>query len=383
MAAILDITEPTADVAENGPCRPQQAPMRIMHVVSSLNVGGMEQFVLRLAAAQRAQGHETLILALRGGPLTGEAARLNQTVVVLGGKSKALRALRGMAAIMRFRAEVVHAHNPSSLHYAALGKRLAGTRVIMTYHGQGLGDAREPTQHERRVTDAFVAVSQDAAKQGILRAACDNLHVIPNGIAAAQPRRSRFDVREELHIAPNQLVAVIIARIDRLKGHADLLDAIACLRNAANCPLLLVAGDGAERPRMETLAHELGLTERHVRFLGFRTDVPDLLAASDLFVLPSLTEGLPLSVLEAMSHGLPVIATPVGGIPELVTDGEHGLLVPVNHPDALAEAIGKLAGDSALRCTLGGAARAHVAAAFSFDAMMRRYEHLYHSVLKR
>jgi glycosyltransferase involved in cell wall biosynthesis len=115
--------------------------------------------------------------------------------------------------------------------------------------------------------------------------------------------------------------------------------------------------------------------------LGSRSDVDRFLEAADFFVLPSDTEGLPLSVLEAMAHRLPVVATPVGGIPEIVTDGESGLLVPVNEPEALSSAIARLAQDPSLRHSLGEASFRAARDRFSFDAMARQYEALYYRLL--
>jgi glycosyltransferase involved in cell wall biosynthesis len=140
---------------------------------------------------------------------------------------------------------------------------------------------------------------------------------------------------------------------------------------------LLIAGDGAKRPEYEALTRELGLTDEWVRFLGFRSDAPDLLGAADLFLLPSLTEGLPLSVLEAMTHGLPVIATPVGGVPEVVLPGRTGVLVPVEDVEALAGAIATMIQDRATRARLGEAGRERARGEFSFSRMVARYDALY------
>jgi glycosyltransferase involved in cell wall biosynthesis len=114
-----------------------------------------------------------------------------------------------------------------------------------------------------------------------------------------------------------------------------------------------------------------------VRFLGFRDDVPDLLAAADFFLLPSRMEGMPLSVLEAMSHALPVIATPVGGVPEVITEGEHGYFVPVDDPMVLSAAIARLVAEPALGRRFGAAAQERVGRQFTFDAMLDRYAVLY------
>jgi glycosyltransferase involved in cell wall biosynthesis len=144
---------------------------------------------------------------------------------------------------------------------------------------------------------------------------------------------------------------------------------------------LLIAGDGEERDRLRSRARNLGLDPARIRFLGHRDDVPDLLGACDLFVLPSHTEGLPLSVLEAMSHGLPVVATAVGGVPEAL--GDTGLLAPARDAGALAERMERLARAPELRRRLGDAARRRALEEFSFASMAARYEALYRALLRR
>jgi glycosyltransferase involved in cell wall biosynthesis len=144
---------------------------------------------------------------------------------------------------------------------------------------------------------------------------------------------------------------------------------------------MLIVGDGPERTSIEGLAHQLELGPDRLRLLGYRSDISELLSASDFFVLPSLAEGLPLSMLEAMAQALPVVATPVGGIPEVITDGLNGRLVPVNQPETLAKVLAELIRDPALRRSLGSTALRHVQDRFSFERMAQRYEALYRSLL--
>ncbi|HTE20280.1 MAG TPA: glycosyltransferase [Armatimonadota bacterium] len=351
-------------------------PLRIVHVVSSLLVGGMEQFVLRLAAEQQGQGHQVTVVGLRGGPLQEEARRLRLEVTTFDEGRKVSRIARGIACMARVRPHIAHAHNPAALPYALLARLSHQTRVVMTRHGQ-LADWT-PSPIEQRYTDAIVAVSEAAA--AALRAKRPDvrkLSVILNGVHLSAAARSRSDVRAELGLGEG-LVGIIVARLDRLKGHASLLQALALLRKRDIPLTMLVAGDGPERANLEDLAAQLQLDRESVRFLGYRSDVPDLLGASDFFVLPSLTEGLPLSVLEAMAHGLPVVATPVGGIPELVTDGEQGTLIPVDEPVALSQAIAALATVPGQRARQGEAARRRAREQFSFESMTRKYEDLYY-----
>lgn len=349
--------------------------LRIVHTVSSLKVGGMEQFVVQIADAQQRRGHQATILALQGGPLLAQAQDLGLHVRVLGGAHKIPRVLKGLFALQRLRPDIIHAHNPTSLHYAILGKRLSHARLVLTRHGQakeGIKASQWP------YLDAVIAVS--AATSEVMRkdsgAQAQKIQVLHNGIQPSPQARSRAEIRAELGVDKN-VVGIIVARIDGLKGHETLIRALASLPEGDPPVTLLIVGDGAKRVELESLAQQLGLGPERVRFLGFRADVPDLLAASDLFVLPSLTEGLPLSVLEAMVHRLPIVATPVGGIPELVPDDRHGILVPVNDVAALAQAISQVASDPPLRAAMGEAVYRRAMEVFSFDAMVGKYDDLY------
>ena len=357
----------------------QGLKLRVMHVLSSLQVGGMEHFVLRIALHQQKAGVHSEILAVRGGPLVSEAREQGLRVHVLDAPHRMGRTAAALFHMVRAQPRIVHVHNESSLHYALLGKRVTRAKLVLTHHGRGHGCHRTPSRAERRLTDAVVAVSQGAARQLTDPDVIKKLTVIHNGVELQRPVRAREQVRADLGLT-HQVVGIIVARVDGLKGHDTLLRALALLpRTASVC--VIAAGDGSKRSETELLARELGLNSDRFRILGFRPDVPDLLAAADFFVLPSLTEGLPLSVLEAMSHGLPVIATPVGGVPELVQDGVEGELIPVEDAPALAAAIARSAGSPTRRRLLGDAARHHVADNFSMLRMISDYDALYRRLL--
>ncbi|KYF96441.1 glycosyltransferase [Sorangium cellulosum] len=365
--------------------------LRIVHVVSSLNGGGMEHFVLRLAEAQRRHGHDASILALRGGPLADLARQRALPATVLGGRLPA-RAAQAALAFARARPHVIHAHNPTALHYATVGKLLTRARLVFTDHAQTRGIIRVPSRFEWRATDAVVGCSQDTADKSGAVGVAGNISVIHNGIDITPARRTREEVRAELGFGadppPAQspepagpsggvFVGIMPAAFHPVKAHDVLLRALARLRDRGVAVTVLIVGDGDERDRIHGLARELAIHGKEARFLGFRKDVPDLLLAADFFVLPSRDEGLPLAVLEAMARSLPVVVTPVGGVPEVVRSEEHGLLVPVDDPDALAAAIERLARDPALRRRLGEAGHARVRDDFSFEKMTRKYEQLY------
>lgn len=358
----------------------ERGSLKIVHVVSSLMSGGMEEFALRLAAAQRVCGDDAHILALRPGPLSLRAEQMGVPYAVLGGRSKWIRASRYAWKMASTAPDVIHAHNETSLHYAVLGKRVTGARVVMTDHGQPQHAVRTATEREHCLTDAVVAVSAATAA----RRADDGGRaplVIRNGIAV--PLQTRECPSREGLAADDACVAVIVARMDGRKGHDDLLQALAILKTQGTSLTAWMVGDGAERPDLESLAARLSLTSDHVRFLGYRSDVSSLLAMADFFVLPSLSEGLPMSILEAMAAGLPTVATPVGGIPELIASGVHGIHVPVHDPAALAVAMAELAGNEPLRKQMGRCAYARVRAEFSFDDVVSRYKALYAHVVDR
>lgn len=203
--------------------------------------------------------------------------------------------------------------------------------------------------------------------------------VIRNGLPHRPAARTRIAVREDLGLTASQLVALTAARFTAQKDHATLIEAIpSTLRETPDLSFVF-AGGGQLRDACEERAAALGVAHA-TTFLGMRVDVPDLLAAVDLFVLPSRFEGLPLAVIEAMAAGLPVVATRVGGTDELVLDGVTGLLVPPGNAGALARAITELCRDPARAKAAGDAGRARYAAEFTAIWMASETARLYRSL---
>jgi len=182
---------------------------------------------------------------------------------------------------------------------------------------------------------------------------------VRHGVDASRyclPREVRLAVRKTLGIGTEENLLVFVGRLDSHKGLDVLLEALCRLRQAAPHCRCLVVGDGPMRGELSAFAAETGLSSK-VMFVGFQDDVRPYLAAADIFVLPSRTEGLPFTLLEAMSSGLACIATDVGGVREVVSDGEDGLIVPPESPTALGEAIHRLLSDANLRSIFGKRAR--------------------------
>jgi glycosyltransferase involved in cell wall biosynthesis len=203
------------------------------------------------------------------------------------------------------------------------------------------------------------------------------LSLIRNGIDPHRFRVAR-DQRLRIALAGNSAAPAVLtaARLTQQKALGVLLAAAALVPDAT----FLLAGEGPERPALEAMAAELGISSR-VRFLGARHDIAELLALSDLFVLPSLAEGLPISVLEAMASARPVVATRIGGTDEVVVEGETGLLVPAGDAEALSAAIRRVLGDPGLARRLGEAGRARVHQEFSLSGMIAAVDAAYRQTL--
>jgi glycosyltransferase involved in cell wall biosynthesis len=356
-------------------------PLRVALMIECDGPGGAELMMLDLATELRARGHAVLPVNLANG--TGwlgdrfRAAGFAPTTFDLH-RAIDFPAVRQLTSILRdFRADIVHSHEFTMAIYGAAAARRAGARHVITMHG-GLYYSlkwrrRAALRWAVRRSDALVGVS--AATAGALRHYLGDarVHVIPNGIPLRTGARDR--VRRELAIAPGELLIVSVGNLYPVKGHAVLVDALATLRERSGWRLA-IAGRGEEEPRLRAQAAAAGIGDR-IHLLGFRDDIADVLAAGDLFAMPSLSEGLPLALVEAMSFGLPVVVSRVGGVPEVVTDGVEGLLVPPSDSAALAAAIRSLLDDTALRRRQGDAARTRALRDFAIGTMVDRYERLY------
>lgn len=324
--------------------------LRIVHLCTPARVGGLERVVQALARAQSEQGHEVTILAVAGAvedataffaPLEG--APLRTVPMVFGARAyrEERRAVRDRLAALA--PDVVHTHGYRADLLHGGPTRRAGIATVSTVHGSsrmgGLSHFFEWLQlRALRRFDAVVPVSGPLERT--LRAvgvAPDRLHLIPNAVSAQMVALGRAEARERLGL-PADATRVFgwVGRLVPVKGADVFLRALAKL--PAGSGIGSIVGDGPDRPAMEALAGELGLAER-VRFHGEVDDAAAFLSAFDAFVLSSRSEGTPIVVLEAMRAALPVIATAVGGVPDLVDDPRTGWLVPAESPDALAAAM--------------------------------------------
>jgi len=368
-------------------------PRTVIHFSDSAAFGGTERALLQLLAGlDRARWRPVLYHAAVPGArqLADEASSLGVPTRAVPAVERPLRgvaSLPGLARTMRReRAAVFHAHQTWSLscRYGIVAAALAGVPARVASAQLFLEMPKLvgiDLQHAllTRCLHRHVAVSRFVA--GRLRDRFgvpeSRIVVIPN---AAEPRALvDADPRLRIEVAGNAQapLALTVARLDAQKGIAHLVEAAAMVPDV----IFAIAGDGPDRPALEARAAALGLASR-VRFLGHRRDVPALLAVADLFVLPSLYEGLPLSVLEAMAAGVPVVATAIGGTNELVSSATGTLVSPAD-PRALAEGIRALLADRDGAALRAAAARDLVRTTHSTDAMVASVSALYESLLSR
>lgn len=367
--------------------------MKIAHLITTLDVGGAEKHLLWLGAAQVARGHEVHVIWLKGqgslGPAFLDAGMLVHHVSMQRG-AEVLAAVGALRRLLRELApDLVHTH---LLKADALGAWVAPRAGVPGLVSSKHNDERALLSKlvgwvhgllTRRV-DRVIALSDHVA-----RFVAQHGHVSPRKITriyygvdaeALLPSRSRQEVREQLGLADDVPVLVCVGRLAPQKDHPNLLAALARLPERVT--LLVVGGDpfGDGVARLSALAEQLGVAGR-TRMLGIRHDVPDLLAASDLFVLPSLWEGLGLVFLEAMAVKLPIVASNISAIPEVVDDGVSGWLVPPGDPVALAGAIESALNDNDDRLARGLAGYMRLLERFALPAMVDSTLELYAQVL--
>ncbi|MGP1667713.1 MAG: glycosyltransferase, partial [Rhodanobacter sp.] len=338
--------------------------MNITHVVESLNRGGLERVVIDLVRAQQEAGdHCQVVCLFEPGSLAPELAVLGVPVKNCGKRRGLdLRAvLRARRFIREHQTEVLHTHNAISHYYAVLASLGLSLRyVINTRHGMGAtrAVAKRNSRHanERgsrlewlygkamRYTDTVATVCEMARKEFAQRSdiPASKLVAVPNGIRLDKFLPTSAAARQQLATtlglpAETRLLG-LVGRLTWAKDHATLIRAFAIVHEQMPDTALILIGDGPLKCSLVDQAAAAGLVDR-VLLLGDRSDIPALLGAMDLFVMSSVTEGYSVALLEACAAGLPIVATRVGGNPEIVRDRINGILVPERSPDALAAAM--------------------------------------------
>lgn len=352
--------------------------MKIIHVVYSLEMGGAEILVAQLCRLQREHGHDASVIAYSNLGSVGERLLAEGfSILVLGESSFPLTFLRFVSAFRRLRPDAVHCHNPAPTLQAAIPARLTGTRSILsTRHSL----VAPPYNLKEEKTFNFAARFCNWVV-GICDATCENLRGTPgahrgkivriyNGVDPVPP------VSVESCPDKRGFTLLFVGRLAAIKDLSTLIRAAAIAIECVPDLHLWVVGDGAERSRLESLVAELGIGE-NVTFWGERLDVAGFFRAADLYCMSSVSEGLPMSLLQAMSVGIPAVVTDVGGMAEVVKNSDAGLTTPVGNPGAMADAIVELASDPDRRRSLAENARNAYQRDFTLERMDASYMELY------
>ncbi|MGQ9888472.1 MAG: glycosyltransferase [Aggregatilineales bacterium] len=374
--------------------------MTIVHVMKMTGVAGAENHLLLLTAGLRARGLQAQVVMLvePGNPVQAfrdaaavESIPTHPLVIQADVDPTLLPRLRRTLRMMR--PCVVHTHLLHADVYGIPAARLAGVPVVVTSrHNDNAFRRRSAFRQLNRAlwagVDAGVAISESIRRFAVEveGAPPAKMRTIPYGIALERLQPTdlaalRDSVRAELEAAPDELLVGMACRLVEQKGVQYGIRAFASLRDRF-AARLVIAGDGPLRAGLEAEARACGVANR-ARFLGWRDDVPRLLAGFDVLLMPSLWEGFGLVILEAMSRRVPVIASRVSAIPEIVADGETGLLVPPRDADALAAALALLLSDYALRRHMGLLAEDRLETHFSAGRMVSQTVALYKELLQR
>jgi glycosyltransferase involved in cell wall biosynthesis len=379
-------------------------------VIARLNMGGPALHVAYLASGLREHGYDTTLVA--GSLARGEdsmefvADELGVKVERLPGLRRDISPIRDVFAVFRLaqlikreRPTILHTHTAKAGAVGRLAALVSGDArppiVVHTFHGHVLRGYFGPLRTlgfrllERwlaRGTDALVAVSpevrDDLVRLGV--APREKFTVVRLGIELEERlgggRNGRDETRRVLGIAPERFTVGWIGRMTGVKRTGDVLLAFKELRERGVDALLCMVGDGPEREQVEQRAHDLGIM-RDTLFLGYQEDVAPYYSAFDAMILPSGNEGTPVSAMESLAAGRPVVATRVGGVPDVVRDGEDGFLVELGDVPELASALARLADDPELRTRMGEAGRARVLPRYAVQRLVDDVDRLYRSLL--
>ncbi|MHB8095867.1 MAG: glycosyltransferase family 4 protein [Candidatus Aminicenantales bacterium] len=370
---------------------------RVLEMIDRPFLGGGQVTLLTLAGGLARERFEIFAASEPGGPLAEELGKLGVPHVPISlRKSSGLRAVAAIAAVLKEnRIDVLHTHGGIAGLYGRWAATKAGTpAVVHTIHGIHYLHYRNPLARrafivlERRlsrITDAVIFVSEADLEQGrrLKLAPPEKTHLIRNGVDPAIPAVASDlgKKREELGALGKPLV-VAVSRLHRQKGVAYLLKAVPFISRELPAAKVAIAGGGPLQEAMAAEIRRLGIGDAAL-LLGERADAREILAAADVFVLPSLWEGLPYVLVEAAALGMPIVATDIEGVREVIRSGATGILVPAKNPAALAAAVILLLGDRDLAHKLGENARREIPGRFSVGRMIAETGSLYEEVLRK
>jgi glycosyltransferase involved in cell wall biosynthesis len=371
--------------------------MRLLHIQKVKGIGGSERHLLELLPALAARGHDVRMLVLAAGdcrrfadPLSARGVDVVSVPTGVDVDPRPTLAVR--KEIRSFAPDLVHTHLIHANVHGQLGARRNHVPAVTTAHNVDPRLRRTPILQVARRAGA--AAARTIAISEHVRAFLEELRiprpgttrVVQYGIEAEGRRLDAFvrsEARRRYRIAADDVVVTIVARLIEGKGHVALLEAFGSVRSEVPELRLFVAGDGPLRASLE--AHAARFPAGTVRFVGFLDDPRDLIGASDVLAFPTepaLGEGFGLSALEAMAAAVPVVASDVGALPEIVADGQTGLIFPGGRAEELARALGRLARDPRERARLGEAGATRARSRFSVDAMVNGTLAVYEEALR-
>lgn len=367
---------------------------RVLETIRQGKIGGGESHVLDLVASLDKTAFEPIVLSFTEGPMITALQKMNIPAFVI--ESEKAFDISVWKKVKKFmedqRIDIVHVHGTRANTNVLWAARRLGLPVVYTIHGWSFHDGLHPLAKRLRIaaekfitrkTQVNICVSESNRQTGIKALKGFSGIVVRNGINLQKfnPNAQYPDLRAEYGIPEDKLLVCFIARMTYQKDPVGMIRGFAAVLQQAPQLHLLMIGDGELMSAVKDAAASAGI-EKQVTFAGFRQDVPAVLHAADIYCLPSLWEGFPIGVLEAMAMGKAVIASDVDGTKEAVTDGENGLLVPSGNPEALAAAIVKVAHDDVLRARLQDNAKAAIAANFNVAGMTEKIAAVYQQLCK-
>lgn len=369
--------------------------MKLIHTLSAFDVFGPEKTVLNECAVLAREGWDAEVVNFwntEDTPIAAKAAArgVPYTCIVSDGKfdPSAIRALQ--RRIQEQGRPLVHSHGYKADLYSLLAARRAGTPVVTTVHGWTSENFKVRLYEKLqaalwRFFDRVYCVSESycavARRSGV---PARKVILVPNGIVASYNTdpspQARARARQDLGLDEGEVAVAIVGRLGIEKGHELFLNSAAEVLKRHPMARFLIIGEGVERAAIEAQVAELGLQSR-VQLLGHRDDMPVLYPAIDILGITSLREGLPNVLLEAMLHSIPAVATAVGGIPDVISDGNDGLLVRPGDAGGFTEALARVVGDRDLRLALGARARQKILQHYLFDQRVANVAKLYRDVM--
>jgi len=359
---------------------------KVLQLIETSGPGGAETMLINLVRELSKGRYDPIICLRKSGWLCDQLQKHGFETVIISQdgyvNSAWFRQLRKI--IHAEQIDVIHAHEFAMNAYGSVLSGLTGVAVITTVHGKSYYHEKWRRRLAYRTIakwSKMVAVSDDIRNFLITQVGIkkNNVLTIHNGIDT-KAYIGRSHVERAHQNGRTEYVIGAVGSLYPVKGHTYLLQALAIVLKTQPEVVCRIAGQGHLLPQLEAEAGDLGIANQ-ITFLGLRDDIPEVLRNIDVFVLPSLSEGLPLSVLEAMAAGKPVIATDVGGVSEVLQDQITGFMVPAKDPKALAARILQLMADRTIAERFGRAGREKIEQEFSLETMTKRYEALYDQAL--